>query len=139
MNHNVPVIKAIPYSIDHTLGNRFWILWLRHCNSRCEAPIAPRARMCTFLLPLQVMTSLRHAEFALSFVEGQLRLKIESPTYPTYVAHMSIIYGGYIPTTCALQRGGFETNPCNWSKLGPTALDDIVDNAGEMLREMFVA
>jgi hypothetical protein len=73
------------------------------------------------------------------FVEGQLRLKIESPTYPTYVAHMSNIYGGYIPTAGALARGGFETNPSNWSKLGPTALDDIIDNAGEMLRELFVA
>jgi hypothetical protein len=71
------------------------------------------------------------------FVQGQLRLKIESPAYPTYVAHMSNSYGGYIPTPEALQRGGYETNPSNWSKLGPGALDDIVDNAGDMLRQLF--
>ena len=71
------------------------------------------------------------------FVEGQLRLKLESPTYPTYVAHMANMYGGYIPTPEAIERGGFETLPANWSKFAPEALDLIMDKAGELLRELF--
>ena len=71
------------------------------------------------------------------FVEAQLQIKLESPTYPTYVAHMSNIYGGYIPTAHALARGGFETNPANWSKLGPSALGEIAAAAGELLQESY--
>ena len=71
------------------------------------------------------------------FVEAQLRLKIESPAYPTYVAHMANRYAGYIPTPEALKRGGYETNPGNWSKLAPEALDLIIDKAGRLLRELF--
>ena len=73
------------------------------------------------------------------FVEGQLRLKIESPAYPTYVAHMANQYAGYIPTPQALARGGYETNPGNWSKLLPQALDLIVDQSTKTLRELFCA
>ncbi len=71
------------------------------------------------------------------FVEGQLAIKLASPTYPTYVAHMSNQYAGYIPTAKALERGGYETHTSNWSKLGPAALDEIVAATGEMLRGSF--
>jgi hypothetical protein len=71
------------------------------------------------------------------FVEGQLQIKLESPTYPTYIAHMSNIYAGYIPTEEGLRRGGFETRPSNWSKLGPPALGMIVEKTGAMFNELF--
>ena len=73
------------------------------------------------------------------FVEGGLQIKLESPTYPTYIAHMANMYGGYIPTAEALRRGGFETRPSNWSKLAPEALGMIVAASGEMLNELFAA
>ena len=71
------------------------------------------------------------------FVEGQLRIKLESPAYPTYVAHMCNGYVGYIPTKHALDRGGYETRTANWSKLIPEALDAIVDEAVDLVREIF--
>ncbi|NLC57840.1 MAG: hypothetical protein GX774_13470 [Armatimonadetes bacterium] len=71
------------------------------------------------------------------FVEGGLRLKIASPTYPTYVAHCTSHYVGYIPTREALHRGGHEVNTRYWAKLVPEALDQIVDGATEVLREVF--
>jgi len=71
------------------------------------------------------------------FVEGQLRIKIESPTYPTYVAHHCNQAEGYIPTAYALNSGGYETRTCLSSKLAPQALDSIADAAGALLRETF--
>lgn len=73
------------------------------------------------------------------FVEGQLRIKLESPTYPTYIAHMANTYAGYIPTAGALQRGGYESRPGSHSKLAPQALEMIVEAAGELLHEIFIA
>lgn len=70
------------------------------------------------------------------FVEAQLRIKLESPTYPTYVAHMSNGYVGYIPTKEALKRGGYETRTAYWSKLAPEALDMITDVAVKLLEEV---
>jgi len=71
------------------------------------------------------------------FVEGQLRIKIGSPTYPTYIAHCTTQYVGYIPTREAFQRGGHEVNTSYWSKLEPQALDVIVDNGIAVLSEVF--
>ena len=71
------------------------------------------------------------------FVEGQLQVKTESPTYPTYVAHATSHYVGYIPTRDALQRGGHEVNTSFWAKLAPEALEMVVAGAGEALREMW--
>lgn len=73
------------------------------------------------------------------FVEGQLALKIASPAYPTYVAHCTSEYVGYIPTREAYPRGGHEVNPSYWSKLAPGALERIVEKAAEMARELFPA
>ena len=73
------------------------------------------------------------------FVEGQLAIKLASPTYPTYIAHCTSHYVGYIPTREALTRGGHEVNTRYWAKLMPDALDKIVAAAGETLHEVFPA
>jgi hypothetical protein len=70
------------------------------------------------------------------FVEGQLRIKLASPTYPTYIAHCTTHYVGYIPTKEALQRGGHEVNTRYWAKLVPEALDTVVEGATEVLNEV---
>jgi neutral ceramidase len=71
------------------------------------------------------------------FVEGQLRIKIGSPTYPTYVAHCTTQYVGYLPTKEAFQRGGHEVNTSYWAKLTPDALDLVADGAIALLGEVF--
>jgi neutral ceramidase len=71
------------------------------------------------------------------FVEGQLAIKLASPAYPTYVAHCTTEYVGYIPTKEALIRGGHEVNTRYWAKLQPEALDAIVENAVEALQAIF--
>jgi hypothetical protein len=71
------------------------------------------------------------------FVEGQLAIKLASPTYPTYVAHCCTEYVGYIPTRDALTRGGHEVNTRYWAKLQPEALDAIVEGAVAALKTVF--
>ena len=71
------------------------------------------------------------------FVEGQLRIKRESPAPYTFVAHFCNGYAGYIPTREALRRGGYETNTSNGSKFQPEALDTIVNAAIELLKKLF--
>ena len=93
------------------------------------------------------------------FVEGQLAIKLRSPTYPTYVVHHSNAYVGYVPTKQAFDRAGaqsiqhrvadqagglapghtgsYETRTANWSKLVPEALDMIVENSVQLLCEVF--
>ena len=71
------------------------------------------------------------------FVEGQLAIKIGSPTYPTYLAHCTGQYVGYIPTQAALQRGGHEVHTRYWAKLQPEALDSIVAQALKLLADIF--
>jgi hypothetical protein len=71
------------------------------------------------------------------FVEAQLQIKMDSPMYPTYVAHMANQYVGYIPTAGALKRGGYETRPGCSSKLALEASDMIVNSTGELLRKIF--
>ena len=73
------------------------------------------------------------------FVEGQLKIKIESPAYPTFVAHATSHYAGYIPTREAFSRGGHEVDTSWWSRHEPGALDAIVETAIGMLTEMFPA
>ncbi|MHB1356412.1 MAG: hypothetical protein ACYCZF_10600 [Anaerolineae bacterium] len=71
------------------------------------------------------------------FVEGQLRLKLESKAPFTYVAHDTASYVGYLPIPAAFARGGHEANTGNWSRLVPEALDRVVDEAVAMVHEMF--
>ena len=71
------------------------------------------------------------------FVEGQLRIKLGSPAPYTFVAHMSNGYVGYIPTSEAIKRGGYETDTSHWSKLAPQALDMIVEESVAVLDELY--
>lgn len=71
------------------------------------------------------------------FVEGQLRIKMSSPTYPTYIAHATTQYVGYLPTKEAFARGGHEVATSYWSKMVPEALDMVVDFATKTLFEVF--
>jgi neutral ceramidase len=71
------------------------------------------------------------------FVEGQLAIKLASPAYYTFVAHATTQYVGYLPTREAHKRGGHEVDFSYWAKLCPEALDRVVDNAVELLRDLF--
>lgn len=78
------------------------------------------------------------------FVEGQLRIKMESPAKRTYIAHMANGYVGYIPTRKAFERpgyktwiGNYETRTSNGSKLVPEALDMIADETIRLLKDVF--
>jgi hypothetical protein len=85
---------------------------------------------------------LRVADWALvalvgePFVEVQLSIKAQSPFAHTFVAHMCNGYVGYVPTPEALEKGGYETNTANWSKLRPDALETIGSAAIELLHEL---
>ena len=70
------------------------------------------------------------------FAEGGLRIKLGSPTFPTYVVH-NTSYAAYVPTREALARGGYETRVGLISKLAPEALDLIVAAAVRLLGEVF--
>ena len=71
------------------------------------------------------------------FVEAQLRIKLESPTAHTMVAHMCNGFVGYVPTKRAFAGGGYETRTANWSRLVPDALEIIESEAIDLLRELF--
>jgi hypothetical protein len=73
------------------------------------------------------------------FVEGQLRIKLESPFPYTFVAHMSNGYAGYVPTAEGLRRGGFEARIANHSQLAGEALDMICSAACEVLIQLYQA
>ena len=70
------------------------------------------------------------------FVQGQLKIKLNSPARYTFIAEMSNYHAGYIPIKQAFETGGYET----WglvSRLHPDALELIVDTAKELLEEIF--
>ena len=73
------------------------------------------------------------------FVEGQLAIKIGSPAYPTYVAHGTTDFSGYIAPRESYPHGGHEirTTPAKWAKLEPGALERIAETAVDMLKEIF--
>jgi len=73
------------------------------------------------------------------FVEGQLAIKIGSPAYPTYVAHDTTDFAGYIVPSHSYPHGGHEIRdrPAKWAKLEPGALETIVENTVDLLEEMF--
>jgi hypothetical protein len=71
------------------------------------------------------------------FVEGQLRIKLNSPAAHTFVAHFCNGFAGYVPTERAFAGGGYETRTANWSKFQPTALDQIAEAAGDPLQRVF--
>ncbi|WP_409345857.1 hypothetical protein [Paenibacillus sp. MBLB4367] len=67
------------------------------------------------------------------FAEGGLAIKMQSPTFPTYIVH-NTQYAGYIPTEAGFHRGGYESRI---ARMEPKALDRIVAASVEMLGEMF--
>jgi len=71
------------------------------------------------------------------FAEGGLRIKMGSPTFPTFIAHCTTQYVGYLPTKRAFAHGGHEVNISSWSKLVPDALDIVVNGAVELLGQVF--
>ncbi|MEO6908803.1 MAG: hypothetical protein ABI210_13035 [Abditibacteriaceae bacterium] len=71
------------------------------------------------------------------FVEGQLQLKAASPVRQTYVAHCTTQYVGYLAIPEAFPRGGHEVDSSFWAKVEPEALGMIIDNATELLSELF--
>jgi neutral ceramidase len=71
------------------------------------------------------------------FVELGLRVKLGSPTYPTYTLHMCNGCSGYVPTAAALTHGGYETRTGQWSRLAPQALETIGDAALALLATVF--
>ncbi len=71
------------------------------------------------------------------FVEGQLAIKLASPTWPTWIAHCTTQYVGYVPTAEALRRGGHEATTRYWAKLQPDALLQIVAQTSALLEGLF--
>ncbi|OHB53048.1 MAG: hypothetical protein A2Y07_06520 [Planctomycetes bacterium GWF2_50_10] len=73
------------------------------------------------------------------FVEGQLRIKLNSPVDKILIAH-NTYFAGYIPHKHAfsypLGKGGHEVELIYWSKLIPDALDMIVDHTLYILKSM---
>ncbi len=67
------------------------------------------------------------------FVEGQLAIKLASPFAHTHVVHCTTQYIAYFPTRDAYPRGGHEVLFC---KVAPGALEKIVEEAGNLLREL---
>ncbi|MFO8080445.1 MAG: hypothetical protein R6V07_09075 [Armatimonadota bacterium] len=70
------------------------------------------------------------------FVELGLAIKMASPFQPTFIAHCTSHYTGYIPTAGALERGGHEAVTRYWAKLVPEAFEMIRDEATRLLAEM---
>ena len=71
------------------------------------------------------------------FVEGGLQVKLKSPTFPTYIVHNTStlpVSVGYLPTKQAFEAGGHEIT---WSRLVPDALDTIVEETIDLLKELF--
>ncbi len=71
------------------------------------------------------------------FAIGGLRVKAGSPAKTTFIAHLTTQYVGYLPTREAFRGGGHEVNTSHWAKFVPEALDMAVENAIEVVNEMF--
>ena len=73
------------------------------------------------------------------FVEGQLALKLNSPTPFLFPAHLTSHYVGYLPTREAYPRGGHEANEdvTYWAKLAPGCLETVIDRARGLVQELF--
>ena len=71
------------------------------------------------------------------FEEGQLRIKMASPAYKTYVALCCTACYGYLPIREAFCREGHEVETQNWSKLVPEAFASVVDATASLLHKIF--
>jgi len=70
------------------------------------------------------------------FVELALAIKLASPFQPTFIAHCTSHYVGYIPFAEAMARGGHEAETRYWAKLVPEAFEMIREQAVGLLSEM---
>jgi hypothetical protein len=68
------------------------------------------------------------------FVEFGLQIREQSPARVTFVSELSDGYAGYVPTSLAFSRGGYETWCAPSSQLDPTAGDQIVAATGELMK-----
>ena len=72
------------------------------------------------------------------FVEGQLEMKLRSPSDFLFVAHMCNYYVGYIPIAEAVENpGAWETYPSLFSKLCSGALKMVADGSVELLNSLY--
>lgn len=70
------------------------------------------------------------------FVEFGLAIKKDSPADVTLIAELTNGYAGYVPTEEAFAHGGYCTWPAISSKLDVAAGRMIVEQTGELLREV---
>ena len=114
-----------------------WKWVYAHSNLDLAAKQARRPYYDYEIQALRIADSAVVALVGEPFVEGQLKIKLESPFDYTFLAHMSNGYAGYVPTAIALTRGGYETDTSNGSQLAPEALDMICAATGELLNELY--
>jgi hypothetical protein len=71
------------------------------------------------------------------FSEFALAIREASPARVTLISELTDGYVGYIPTPLAFTRGGYETWPCQTSKLSPEAGDRVVEATRGLLERAF--
>jgi len=130
--HPQPVFREDGQGVDPA--------WFRAASTRSVE--LQKARSATLDYEIQVLRVGDAAIVGLPgepFVEGQLTIKTDSPARFIQVAHMASHYAGYLPTLEACRRDGHESNAdvTYWAKLAPGALETVVDNAREMIDELF--
>lgn len=123
-----PWLKDNPQRVDGNWSRAAWLksielLRRRSANIAYEAQVFRVGNTAFVGLPGE------------PFVEGQLAIKIESPAYPTYVVHCCTQYMGYLPTREAYAHKGHEPFFC---KVAPGSLEQVVEHAVGMLKEVFV-
>lgn len=72
------------------------------------------------------------------FVEYGLQIKQSSPAALTVVSELSNGYVGYLPTSGAMRRGGYETQLAVTSRVSPVAGRQIVSVTERFLEELWV-
>ncbi|MDQ2732030.1 MAG: hypothetical protein M3Y56_10250, partial [Armatimonadota bacterium] len=71
------------------------------------------------------------------FVEFGLQIRENSPARVTFISELTDGYVGYVPTTLAFSRGGYETWPAPTSQLVPEAGELIVEATEGMMGRVF--
>jgi len=72
------------------------------------------------------------------YVEGQLAIKLDSPSEFTFIAHMCNYYVGYVPVPEAIEKmSTWDTFTSLGSKLDPCALDMISECSVKLLKKIF--
>jgi hypothetical protein len=71
------------------------------------------------------------------FSDFALQIREASPARVTLISQLTDGYVGYIPTPFAFTRGGYETWPCQTSKLSPEAGDELVEATRGLLERAY--